>query len=94
MDDDASASSTKEDYKDLCTQLTGKVIKQHAKIVKLKRENKRLKKELQLINQVNKSSSSSLDSLLYGHEKRIEGDGNCLYRSAAESEANTQQCSN
>ena len=94
MDDDASASSTKEDYKDLCTQLTGKVIKQHAKIVKLKRENKRLKKELQVINHVNKSSSSSLDSLLYGHEKRIEGDGNCLYRSAAESEANTQQCSN
>ena len=50
MDDDASTSSTIEDYKELCTQLTGKVIEQRAKIIKLKRENKRLKKEIQVIN--------------------------------------------
>ena len=48
MDDDASTSSTKEDYKDLCIQLTAKVNKQHAKINKLKRENKLLKEELQV----------------------------------------------
>ena len=48
MDDDASTSSTKEYYKDLCIKLTNKVYKQHAKINKLKRENRELKAVLQV----------------------------------------------
>ena len=48
MDDDASTSSKKEDYKDLCIQLTDKVNKQHDKINKLKREIRELKVVLQV----------------------------------------------
>jgi len=71
MDED-SVSSTKDYYKDFCTQLTAKLVVKNEACSKMKKENKQLKKEMKRVKSDHEKAMKKAEEKVQKLRKEIE----------------------